>query len=343
MFAIRVVDLRSDTITRPTDEMRRAMAQAEVGDDVFGEDPTVIHLEEEAASLVGKEAALFVPSGTMGNQIAVLAHTERGDEVIADAEAHIYYYEVGSPAMLAGVQMRPVDGLLSPEGVDRLKAALRPADIHFPRTRLVCLENTFNRGGGTIVPAEMMAELYALAKERGLAVHLDGARIFNAAVASGVPATAFTKYCDSVMFCLSKGLAAPVGSLLAGTKAFIERARKYRKALGGGMRQAGVLAAAGLVALRRIPELAEDHYNARILAEGLAGVEGLKVDLSTVQTNIIVAETIGLTSTEVITALGKRGVRCVSFGPRLVRFVTHKDVNRNDIAYALKVAREVSG
>jgi len=335
--------LRSDTVTRPTEEMRRAMARAEVGDDVFGEDPTVIRLEEEAASLVGKEAALFVPSGTMGNQAAVLAHTERGDEVVADADAHVYYYEVGSPAMLAGVQIRPVHRLLSPEGVDRLKAALRPPDIHFPRTRLLCLENTFNRGGGTVVPAEGMAALYALAKERGLAVHLDGARIFNAAVASGIPAAAFTRYCDSVMFCLSKGLAAPVGSLLAGTKAFIERARKYRKALGGGMRQAGVLAAAGLVALKRIPELAGDHHNARVLAEGLAALKSLKIDLSAVQTNIIVAETVGPTSAEVIAILGERGVRCVAFGPRLVRFVTHKDVNRDDIAYALRVARGVLG
>ena len=317
------------------------MAQAEVGDDVFGEDPTVLRLEEEGASLVGKEAALFVPSGTMGNQIAVLAHTGRGDEILADAQAHVYYYEVGSPAMLAGVQVRPVEGLLAPGALDRLLSALRPADLHFPRTRLICLENTFNRGGGTVLPSEDMAAIYTAALERDLAVHLDGARVFNAAVASGVPATDFTRHCDSVMFCLSKGLAAPVGSLLAGTKEFIGRARKYRKALGGGMRQVGVLAAAGLVALSRIPELAEDHRNARILAEGLSDMKGLEVDLETVHTNILVAKTVGRPASDVIAALSARGVRCVSFGPQLVRFVTHKDVNRRDIEYTLKIAQEV--
>jgi len=338
---IRVVDLRSDTVTKPTPAMRRAMAEAEVGDDVWGEDPTVNRLEAEAAALVGKEAALFVPSGTMGNQIAVLAHTARGDEVLADAGAHVYYYEVGSPAMLAGVQIRPVEGLLSPAGLCALHNALRPADIHFPRTRLVCLENTFNRGGGTIMPPVEMAAIHNLARERDLAVHLDGARIFNAAVALNTTAEAFTRHADSVMFCLSKGLAAPVGSILAGTREFIDRARKYRKALGGGMRQAGVLAAAGLVALARIPELAEDHRNARVLAEGLARIEGLGVDPAAVQTNIVVVETTAYTAADVQAALADRGVYCSSFGPHLLRFVTHKDVDREDIAHTLDVVQEV--
>ncbi|MBO8128674.1 MAG: low-specificity L-threonine aldolase [Peptococcaceae bacterium] len=338
----KIIDLRSDTVTKPTKEMREAMYRAEVGDDVYGEDPTVNRLEEKAAALVGKEAALYVPSGTMGNQIAVLTHTARGDEVILDEESHICYYEVGSPAMLAGVQLKPVAGLLGPEGPDRLRAALRPENIHFPRTRLVCLENTFNRGSGTVMSPEMMANLYNLARERGLSVHLDGARIFNAAVASDIDVKEFTRYCDSVMFCLSKALAAPVGSLLAGDADFIARARKYRKALGGGMRQAGVLAAAGLVALDRIPELAEDHKNAKVLAAGLAELPGLKIDLPRVQTNIVVVEVAKQPGAATFAAaLEARGIRCSSFGPDQLRFVTHLDVSRNDIEYVLQVAREI--
>lgn len=341
-MTIRTVDLRSDTITLPTDEMRAAMAKAVVGDDVYGEDPTVNQLEQEAAALVGKEAALFVPSGTMGNQIAVLTHTGRGDEVILDSEAHIYYYEVGGPAMLAGVQLHPVNGLLSDKGPELLKAALRSEDIHFPHTSLVCLENTFNRGGGTILPPNIMSEIYAIAKQRGLQVHVDGARIFNAAVSLGIDVREFTQYCDSVMFCLSKGLAAPVGSLLAGSKEFITRARKYRKALGGGMRQAGILAAAGLVALKSIDRLAEDHANAKRLAAGLAKLSGLHIDPVRVQTNIVIVEVKGrLTAAELVNQLAERGVKCSTFGPNLIRLVTHKDVAAEDIEYALAAAKEI--
>jgi len=246
VITILHVDLRSDTLTLPSPKMREAMSMAPVGDDVYGEDPTINKLQEAAASLVGKEAALFVPSGTMGNQLALLSHTSRGDEAIVDEEAHIYYYEVGAPAMWGGVSIKPVRGLLSGEGPEVLLETLRPADIHFPSTRLLCLENTFNRGGGTVMTPEAMKKIYSLARERSLSVHLDGARIFNAAVSLDRNVREFTSSCDSVMFCLSKGLGAPVGSLLAGSRAFIERAKKYRKALGGGMRQAGVLAAAGL-------------------------------------------------------------------------------------------------
>ena len=342
MITIRIVDLRSDTITLPTDEMRQAMASAEVGDDVYGEDPTVKRLEETAASLLGKQAALFTPSGTMANQIAVLTHTARGEEVILDSEAHIYFYEVGGPALLAGVQTRQVPGLLSENGPEALKQSLRPQDIHFPHTSLVCLENTFNRGGGTILSPEIMREMYGIARDRGLKVHVDGARIFNAAVGLGVDVKVFAEQCDSLMFCLSKGLAAPVGSLLVGTQEFIERARKYRKALGGGMRQAGILAAAGLVALNSIDRLAEDHTNARRLAEGLSQLPGLRVALEKVQTNIVVIEVTGRQSAaDVVRLLFERGVKCGASGPTTIRMVTHKDVYAEDIEYALQVAKEV--
>jgi len=339
---MKTIDLRSDTVTRPDAKMRAAMAAAEVGDDVYGEDPTVNRLQELGAQLVGKEAALFVPSGTAGNQIALLAHTERGNEVILDEEAHIYYYEAGSPAMLAGVQPRPVRGLLSADGPEVLRRSLRPQNIHFPVTRLICLENTFNRGGGTVMPPAVMAELYNIAVEHGLAVHLDGARIFNAAAALDCEAQELTRYCDSVMFCLSKGLGAPVGSLLAGSREFIEKARRYRKALGGGMRQAGVLAAAGLVALQNIPRLKEDHVHARRLAEGLAGLPGVEVDLTNVQTNMVVVKFTGrLTAADFVRELALKGVKCNTTGPDTVRLVTHLDVAAADIEYSLAAMREV--
>ena len=333
-----MIDLRSDTVTKPTAEMRKAMAAAEVGDDVYGEDPTVNKLELTAAELVGKEAALFVPSGTMGNQIAVLVHTGRGDEVLLDPESHIAYYEVGSPAMFAGVQLRGVPGLLEAGGPDALHKAFRGQDIHLPETRLVCLENTFNRGGGTIMPPEAMGALYSLSGELGLKVHLDGARIFNAAVASGGQARDYTRHCDSVMFCLSKGLCAPVGSMLAGDGEFIRRARKYRKALGGGMRQAGILAAAGLEALKLIPRLDEDHLNARLLAEELSRFKGLGVDLDKVQTNIVLVDVsgTGMDSEQFVKAIREVGVNAVTFSPKLVRFVTHRDVSRRDIEDAVQ-------
>nr|WP_156779702.1 low-specificity L-threonine aldolase [Desulforamulus reducens] len=339
-MTIRVVDLRSDTITLPTDEMRKAMATAVVGDDVYKEDPTVNQLEETAASLLGKEAALFVPSGTMGNQIAVLTHTARGEEVLLDSEAHIYYYEVGGPAMLAGVQLRPVSDLLTDHGPEILKGSLRGEDLHFPHTSLICLENTFNRGGGTILSPHTMGRIYSIAQEHNLKVHVDGARIFNAAVSLGVDVRTFSQHCDSLMFCLSKGLAAPVGSLLVGTRQFIERARKYRKALGGGMRQAGILAAAGLVALQNVDRLAEDHANARRLAEGLAKLPGLGVDLAKVQTNIIVVNVNQPRSAADLTmALNNKGIKCSTFGPSTIRMVTHINVSKEDIDYALGIAK----
>ncbi|MFZ5645153.1 MAG: low-specificity L-threonine aldolase [Bacillota bacterium] len=339
---MRIVDLRSDTITLPSIEMREAMAKAEVGDDVYGEDPTVSRLQEESAALLGMEAALFVPSGTMGNQIAILAHTARGDEVIADEQSHIYYYEVGAPAMWAGVSIKPVRGLFGEGGINALAEALRPPDIHFPPTRLVCLENTFNRGGGTVLSPEKMKDIYSAAKERNLKVHLDGARIFNAAAALNLDVKDFTTLCDSVMFCLSKGLGAPVGSILTGSREFIDRARKYRKALGGGMRQAGVLAAAGILALKNIVRIDEDHRNARYLAEGMADLPGIEVDLDLVQTNIVVLKAEGrLSAMEIVALLKSRGIKCATFGPRLIRMVTHLNISHDDIVYTLNSAREL--
>lgn len=341
-MTIRIVDLRSDTVTLPTNEMRTAMASARVGDDVYQEDPTVKVLEKRAAALLGMEGALFVPSGTMGNQIALLSHTKRGEEVILDSEAHIYYYEAGGPALLAGVQTRPLAGLLSTDGPNILRQALRPEDIHFPKTSLVCLENTFNRGGGTILPPETMKDIHEIAQQRGLKVHLDGARVFNAAIGLASNVQVFSRHCDSVMFCLSKGLGAPVGSLLAGTEEFIVTARKYRKILGGGMRQAGVLAAAGLVALDSIDRLGEDHANALRLAKGLAQMPGISINLDRVQTNIVVFQVNGdVPASALVESLAKEGIRCATFGPGIIRMVTHIDISAEDIDFVLEKAGDI--
>lgn len=340
-----IIDLRSDTVTTPTARMREAMYQAAVGDDVYGEDPTMNRLEALAAEKVGKEAAIFLPSGTMGNQAAVMTHTQRGDEVIVDPEAHLYYYEVGALAALSGVQVRPVPGLHGKTvNLEAVEAAIRSENIHFPKTRLICLENTHNRGGGLITPPEQMGRIAELAKRHGLAVHLDGARIFNAAVALGRDVREFTRHADSVMFCLSKGLSAPVGSMLAGSREFIERARKNRKMLGGGMRQAGILAAAGIVALEEmVGRLAEDHANARLLAVGLAALPGLSVDLAGVETNIVAMDTrqSGITAEEFSRRMAARGVKANATAPYRIRFVTHKDVTREQIQQALAVIKEI--
>ncbi|MEE9185580.1 MAG: GntG family PLP-dependent aldolase, partial [Candidatus Binatia bacterium] len=269
----KLVDLRSDTVTTPTDEMREAMRNAAVGDDVYGEDPTVNRLEELAALRLGKEAGLFVPSGTMGNLVALLTHVGRGEEVILEEDCHTYSLEVGGPAVIAGIltrTLRGTYGILDPRDI---RQAIRSESLHSARTALVCLESPTNRGGGTIYTVALLQEIFELAHEAGISVHLDGARIFNAAVAVGIPVTEFSRWADSVMFCVSKGLAAPVGSLLVGTKEWISRARRFRKLLGGGMRQAGVIAGAGIVALETmVDRLREDHENSRLLAEGLIGI-----------------------------------------------------------------------
>ncbi len=336
-----MIDLRSDTVTRPTLEMRRAMAEAEVGDDVYGDDPTVNRLQELAAEKVGKEAALFLPSGTMGNQVAVMTHARRGEEVILEAEAHIFYYEVGGLAVLAGVQTRPLPGERGVITPAQVRGAVRGDDIHLPRTGLVCLENTHNRAGGAVWPLELFREVCGTAHEAGVPVHLDGARVFNAAIYYDLPVTEITRHVDSVMFCLSKGLCAPVGSILAGDADFIARARKNRKLLGGGMRQAGVLAAAGIVALEKmVDRLVEDHENARRLAAGLAEMRKVRLDPDAVQTNIVYFDVEG-DARRIVEELRGRGVLMNALDPARIRVVTHHDVSRGDIERALEIMKEV--
>ena len=338
----RIIDLRSDTVTQPTPAMREAMAKAEVGDDVFGEDPTVRRLEALAAELTGKEAAVFVASGTMGNLTCLLAHCARGDEAIVGSESHVLHYEVAGAAGLGGIQLRPVandeHGLLD---LDALTATIRGQNIHMPRTALVCLENTHNRCGGAVLTPEQTAEVAAIAHRHGASVHLDGARIFNAAVALGVPAADLAAEADSITFCLSKGLSAPVGSLVCGSAEFVARARKARKMLGGGMRQAGVIAAAGVVALETmIGRLAEDHENARVLAQGLAQVPGIRIDPERVQSNIVVFTVDDGAAFQ--QRLRKAGVLTTAFGPTRVRMVTHHGIERADIDEALARVRRLA-
>ncbi|HDI42712.1 MAG TPA: low-specificity L-threonine aldolase [Candidatus Bathyarchaeota archaeon] len=340
---MRVVDLRSDTVTLPTEEMLEAIRRARLGDDVYGEDPTVNELQELAASRMGKDAALLVTSGTQGNLVSLMSHARRGEEVILEAECHIYYYEVGGISALAGLIPRPIRGHLGVLDPRDVEAAIRPKDIHQPRTSLVCMENTHNRAGGTVWTPEQMRAVYEVAKEHGLSVHLDGARIFNAAVYLGVDVKQFTKYTDSVMFCLSKGLSAPIGSLVVGDEDFIERARRVRKMLGGGMRQAGIIAAAGIIALEKmVDRLKEDHENAQILAKALAKLDGIRIT-HPVQTNIIIFDVSDLNTTaeRFIASLAERGVKASQFGRTLVRMVTHRGIEREDIEYAISVVEEV--
>ena len=338
------IDLRSDTVTLPTDEMREAMNNAEVGDDVYQEDPTVNRLEELAAKKLGKEEALFVPSGTMGNLIAVLTHCQRGDEIILERDSHIYYYEVGGMSAVAGVIPRLIVGDRGIPNPQDIKRALRDENLHYPMTTLICLENTHNRAGGTIIPPKVTEEICQLAHQRNIAVHLDGARIFNAAIALDIETILLTKDVDSVMFCLSKGLSAPVGSILAGSKEFIQRARKNRKMLGGGMRQAGILAAAGIIAIENMVErLGEDHKNARILGEGLADICGIKVDLATIQTNMIYfdLQESSMDTFQFLPKLAEYNILGSPRPPTKVRLVTHYGIGEEDIYNTIKAIKEI--
>jgi threonine aldolase len=341
----RIVELRSDTFTMPTDSMRRAMAAAEVGDDVWDEDPTIHRLQERAAEMVGKEASLFVPSGTMGNLCAVLSHTQHGEEVLLEIDSHIFHSEVAGAAAIGGLQLRPLesrDGRLKPEQV---RAAIREPDIHEPRTGLLCLENTHNRKGGTCLSPSQTNALADVAHEAGFPVHLDGARVFNAAVALQVDARELTGPVDSVMFCLSKGLSAPVGSMLAGSREFVGRARRMRKMLGGGMRQAGVLAAAGLIALNdMVGRLAEDHANARKLAEGLQGLPRVDVDLTRVETNMVFGDCRPpLTAQEFLEHCREAGVLIDLASAQRWRMVTHRGVTSEDVDYTIDAVRQMFG
>lgn len=337
-----LIDLRSDTVTRPTPEMRAAMAAAVVGDDVYGEDPTVNLLEKRAAEIFGRAAAIFVPSGTMGNQIAIRLHTEPGQEVVCESRSHILDWEMATTAVFSGCLVRAVateSGTLTWQDIEPViygRSSFRAA------TGLIEIENTANLAGGRCTSLRAMEEIWCHAKERGLPVHLDGARIFNASIALGVDIQALTRGCDTVMFCLSKGLCAPVGSMLVGSAELMERARIYRKALGGGMRQAGVLAAAGLIALEQMPKrLHEDHANARLLAEALSHMENVLIDPDTVETNIVIFKVIGgVSAAEVVTRLKAQGILASTIGPDAIRLVTHHDVSRGDCITAAEALTE---
>ena len=322
--------------------MREAIYGAEVGDAVFGDDPTVLALQERVAGILGKEAALYMPSGTMTNQVAVRTHTEPGDEIVLDASAHIYYYEAGAPAALSGVMCRLLQGRRGIFTADDVRSALRIGDVHFAPTRLICIENTHNRGGGSIWPIELIADIAALAKENNLKMHMDGARLWNASVASGIPEAEYAQFFDSVSVCFSKGLGAPVGSALAGSAEFIDRARRFMKQFGGGMRQAGIIAAGALYALENQRDrLAEDHENAKILAEGLSDIPGIEIDVSTVETNIVIFRLEGVNAVDFFLRAHETGVYVLPAGVDTIRAVTSLQVNRDDIIKGVEIIRSV--
>ena len=341
---MRVVDLRSDTVTHPSEEMRRAMYDAELGDDVFGDDPTLNRLEAMAAERFGKEAAVFVASGTMGNLVSVLAHTTRGDEIILGNQSHIFRSEAGGSSVLGGISFHTVPnderGMLD---ADDVRAAIRPNDPHMPRTALVCLENTQNACGGAALTQDDIASIADVAHENGLGLHVDGARIFNAAVALEAPVAELTKDADSITFCLSKGLSCPVGSIIVGSADYIQEARRWRKMVGGGMRQVGVLAAAGIVALdSMVDRLAEDHANARKLAEGLAEVEGISIDPDSLPTNLVFFDVEREDRADLHAKLVERGIKGGG-GARRWRYVTHYGITESDIDYTLATVADVFG
>ncbi|MFO7888786.1 MAG: low-specificity L-threonine aldolase [bacterium] len=338
------VDLRSDTFTKPCPEMREWMKNAEVGDDVFAEDPTVNRLQEEVSSLLGKEAGLFVASGVMGNQVAINAHTQPGEEVILEQNAHIFYYEAGAPAMLSGVQLRTVpgeNGILTDAAIEKV---IRPYNVHFPPTRLICLENTHNRAGGKIYPLDEIKKIHNLSKKYGLNMHLDGARLWNASVATGISLKEYARYFDSVSVCFSKGLGAPIGSMIVGSKEFIKKAHRYRKIYGGGMRQAGIIAAGALYAVNNnIKRLSQDHNNAKKLAEGFNSITEFSVDMDNVETNIVMVDIDKnyLTADQVAAKLKKHNILILSVGPQRLRAVTHLDVDSSDIDTAVDAIKSL--
>jgi threonine aldolase len=342
---MKTIDLRSDTVTLPTQAMRQAIYDADLGDDVFGEDPTTNRLEKMSAERMGKEAALMVASGTMGNLVCILTHCGRGEEVILGNKSHSFIYEAGGMSALGGIHPHTVvnqpDGTMKLEDIE---AAIRGDNVHFPRTRLICLENTHNYCGGTALTVRYTKDVAALARKRGLRLHLDGARIFNAALALGADVKELTRDVDSVSFCLSKGLAAPVGSVICGSGEFIAEARRNRKVLGGGMRQCGIIAAAGIIALEQMVErLTEDHANARRLAEGIAEIAGLSVDLETVQTNMVYFDITSkrLTSGVLVKKLAEQGIKILSVSPTRLRAVTHYGITTEDIEETLAALQKI--
>ncbi len=339
------IDLRSDTVTKPTDAMRQAMATAVVGDDVCGDDPTVIALEEATAEFLGKPAGLYMPSGTMANQVALKVHTSPGDEIIIESQAHMYWYESGAPAVLSGVMCRMLDTERGIFTADDLASVCRPADVHFARTTLVCIENTHNRGGGTIWPIETIADVAAEARQRNLKMHMDGARLWNASVASGVSEAQYASHFDSVSVCFSKGLGAPIGSVLVGEADFIAEARRVRKMLGGGMRQVGIIAAGALHGLENNRDrLADDHANAQVLAEGLAAMDGIEIDPADVETNLVFFNITAMPAVDLVEALKADGIGILATGPARVRAVLNLGVTREDVDTLLAaIERNLNG
>jgi threonine aldolase len=343
-MAEQLIDLRSDTVTRPSAAMRRVMAEAEVGDDVFGEDPTVNRLQDQVAGMLGKEAALFVPSGTMGNQLCIKVHTRPGDEIIVEAASHVFNHETGGSAFHSGVQVHTIAGTKGQLRADQVAQAIRPRIYYMPRSRLVCLENTHNLAGGTVYPLPFIEEVSSLARREGMGMHLDGARIWNASVASGISPAEYARHFDSVSVCFSKGLGAPVGSAIAGTREFVEEARRYRKIFGGGMRQAGILAAAAIYALEHnIRRLSEDHAKAAELAGALSSAPGVSIDMGSVQTNILIIDVAGTgrTPDQLAAELRGRGVLMIPATAQTLRAVTHLDVTMDQVKHAAQVANDV--
>ena len=342
---MRVVDLRSDTVTLPTEEMLEAIRTAELGDDVYGEDPTVNRLEELAAKKMGKEAALLTTSGTQANLVSVMSQTERGDEVILEAHAHMYSHEVGAFSVIGGLVPRLVTGHMGVLAPPDIEAVLRQSNIHFPPTRLICIENTHNYAGGTVWSPAQIKAVCEFAKTRKLNVHMDGARIFNAAVAQNIDVRELTRCVDTLMFCLSKGLSAPVGSLVVGSRSLVDRARRYRKMLGGGMRQAGIIAAPGIIAIEKmIDRLKDDHENAKLLARGLLEIDGISLDLDHIQTNIVRYDVsgLGIVAIEWAARLRDLGVKAGAQEAGRVRMVTHRGIEKEDIEYTLEIAEKVA-
>jgi len=339
-----MIDLRSDTVTKPTDEMRKAIATAPVGDDVFGEDPTVNKLQEKVAGLLGKERAIYVSSGTMGNLLSVKALTKPGDEVILEAESHIIHYEGAGTAMICGVQLRPIAGKRGAITPEQILPAIRPDDHHYPRSALISLENTHNRWGGAVLPLDLIREIRALADEKGLKMHMDGARLFNAQIASGVSAREYAKYFDTVTICFSKGLGAPMGSMIASDAETIDTVHRFRKMVGGGQRQVGIVAAAALYALdHHVSRLADDHKRARRLADALAKMPGVSIHPEEVETNIVIFDVSAslMTPLDIVTKMGERSILMLPFGETRIRCVIHLGVSEQDISETISAFLEV--
>lgn len=335
---MKPIDLRSDTVTRPSKAMREAIFNAEVGDDVFGEDPTVIKLQKKCAELSGKQNSLFVTTGCLGNQLAIKGHTIQGDEVICESEAHIFHYETSAPSIISNVQLHTVPGIKGVMNLEDVKNAIRSKEYYFPNTKLICLENTHNRAGGTIQPIESIKEIYALAKENNIKVHIDGARIFNASVETGISLKKYASYCDSISFCFSKGLGAPVGSILCGDYEFISIAHKWRKILGGGMRQSGIIAAAALYALENnVERLKEDNDNAKMFAKTIAANPNVSIYVDSVHTNIVVFQVKGIAKEKFLGDMQSKGVLFSSGSYSNIRAVFHLDVTNEEVKRAAEI------